>query len=152
MNKSCFDIFPILQTKRLFLRAINSLDVEGIFEVFSDPDVAKYDWFNPIKSYDDAIKIISRYKGEFEEKEEITWGIMLKESNKLIGTCCLGNFVKDARRCKLGYDIMKSEWNKGYATEAIKAIVDFAFNTMDLNRIEAFITPGNDSSINDLEN
>lgn len=45
---------------------------------------------------------------------------------------------------------MKSEWNKGYATEAIKAIVDFAFNTMDLNRIEAFITPGNDSSINVL--
>lgn len=75
---------------------------------------------------------------------------MLKESNKLIGTCCLGNFVKDARRCELGYDIMKSEWNKGYATEAIKAIVDFAFNTMNLNRIEAFITPGNDSSINVL--
>lgn len=43
MNKSCFDIFPILQRKRLFLRAINSLDVEGIFEVFSDPDVANYD-------------------------------------------------------------------------------------------------------------
>lgn len=45
---------------------------------------------------------------------------------------------------------MKLQWNKGYATEAIKAIVDFAFKTMNLNRIEAFITPGNDASVSVL--
>lgn len=147
MNKSCFEAFPVIETERLFLREINPSDVKNISEIFSDAEVAKYDWFYPIKSQDDAMKFISRYSDEFQQQEEITWGIALKENNKLIGICCLGDFVEEARRCEIGYDIMRSQWNKGYASEAIKAIVDFAFKIMDLNRIEAFITPGNDASV-----
>ena len=151
MNKSCFNFFPVIETERLILRQINSLDVEDIFEIFSDAEVAKYEWFTPMKSHEDAMKFISRYRDEFEDEEEITWGIVLKENNKLIGTCCLGDFAEGARRCEIGYDIMQAEWNNGYATEAIKAVVDFAFKTMNLNRIEAFITPGNDASVSVLK-
>lgn len=140
-----------IETKRLILREINENDVEGIFRVFSDPEVAKYDWFRPIESKDDAIKFIKRYKEEFEAGEEITWGIELRDTKELIGICCLGNFDNGARRAEIGYDLVHDKWNKGYATEAVEATVKFGLSQMNLNRIEAFITPGNYASVKVLE-
>lgn len=140
-----------IETKRLILREINENDVEGIFKVFSDPQVAKYDWFRPIESKDDAIKFIKRYKEEFEAGEEITWGIELRDTKELIGICCLGNFDNGARRAEIEYDLVHDKWNKGYATEAVEAMVKFGLSQMNLNRIEAFITPGNDASLKVLE-
>jgi ribosomal-protein-alanine N-acetyltransferase len=140
-----------IETKRLVLREINESDVEGIYKVFSDPEVAKYDWFRPIVSKDDAIKFIKRYKEEFQAGEEITWGIELKDTKELIGICCLGDFDDGSRRAEIGYDIVQDKWNNGYATEAVEAIVKFGLREIDLNRIEAFITPGNDASVRVLE-
>jgi len=146
------DKIEILKTERLILREIVDEDVNEIFEIFSDEDVAKYDWFVPIKDTNTALKFIQRYKEEFDDKEEMTWGIALKETNKLIGICCLGDFELDSRRAEIGYDIKKTEWNKGYATESVKAITEYGFNKLNLNRIEAFITPGNDASVKVLKN
>lgn len=151
MSKEWFENINTLETERTILREVNEGDVEEIYEIFSNPNVAKYDWFHPIKNKEEALKFIERYKEEFEEQEEITWGIALKENNKLIGICCLGDFDVNARRAEIGYDLIESHWNKGYATEAIKKIVEFGLKEMNLNRIEAFITPGNDSSVRVLE-
>lgn len=100
-----------------------------------------------MKSTKEVLRFIQRYKDELEEEEEITWGITLKENNKLIGTCCLGDFDEGARRAEVGYAIIRSEWGKGYATDAVRAVVRYGFENMQLNRIEATITPGNDPSI-----
>jgi ribosomal-protein-alanine N-acetyltransferase len=97
------------------------------------------------------MKFIERYNKELEENEEITWGIILKGTNKLIGTCCLGDFDEGARRAEIGYDITQGEWSKGYATEALEVVINFGFNIMNLNRIEATITPGNDASVRVLK-
>lgn len=142
-----FNAFPKLETERLILRQVTQEDADQLYEILCDPEVAKYDYFYPVKSKDEVIKFIERYKQELEENEEITWGIILKETNKLIGTCCIGDFNEGARRAEIGYDIAQVEWGKGYATEAIKEIVAFGFNVMNLNRIEATITPGNNASV-----
>lgn len=78
-------------------------------------------------------------------------GIFLKDNDVLIGTCCLGDFNEGAMRSEIGYSILRSEWGKGYATEAVNEIVRFGFEVMGLNRIEATITPGNDASVRVLE-
>ena len=145
------DKIETIKTERLILREIVNDDVKEIFEIFSDEDVTKYDWFVPIKDTNTALKFIQHYKEEFDNKEEITWGIALKETNELIGICCLGDFELDSRRAEIGYDIKKTEWNKGYATEALKAVVLYGLCNMNLNRIEAFITPGNDASVKVLK-
>lgn len=146
-----FSPFPILETTRLIMRRVDNEDLDQLYKLLSDPEVAKYDYFYPVKSTKEAIKFIERYKEELEDKEEITWGIVQKETNKLIGTCCLGDFEEGARRSEIGYSVIQSEWGKGYATEAIKAVIDFGFNNMNLNRIEATITPGNDASVKVLK-
>ncbi|MBU3144515.1 GNAT family N-acetyltransferase [Clostridium sp. CF012] len=151
INKSCFDIFPELESERLIYREVTSADVEDIFKIYSDPEVAKYDWYKPIATKDDAITIINRYRREFQDKEEITWGVAKKSDNKIIGYCCLGTFDDDSIRSEIGYGFNRDEWNKGYATEAIKVIVKFGFESMSFNRIEAEVTLGNDASVKALK-
>ena len=150
INKSCVP-FPKLETERLILRQVNEKDVKQIYEILSNVEVAKYEYFYPVKSKEEAMEFIERYKQNLEDEEEITWGIILKETNKLIGTCCLGDFNVGARRAEIGYNIAQAEWNKGYATEALAAVIGFGFDNINLNRIEATITPGNNASVKVLK-
>lgn len=151
MINKCFVPFPRLETERLILREVEEEDMEQLYEMLSDAEVAKFDYFYPVGSKAEAIKFIERYKNELKENEEITWGIILKETNKLIGTCCLGDFDEGARRAEIGYDIAQAKWGKGYATESLEAVINFGFNVMNLNRIEATITPGNNASVKVLQ-
>lgn len=151
INMKIIDEFPTIYGKRIKLDRIRIENAEELYDILSDPDVAEYDWFEPIDTLEKAEKFIKHYQGEFEDKEEITWGIFNKIDGKLVGICNLGDFVESSRRGEVGYDIKKSEWNKGYATEAIKMLVKFALCDMNLNRVEAFITPGNDGSVRVLE-
>jgi len=151
INKSCFNIFPELESERVIYREVTPEDVEDIFKIYSDPEVAKYDWYKPIATKDDALSIINRYWKEFKNKEELTWGVARKYDNKIIGYCCLGSFNDDSRRSEIGYGFNHDEWNKGYATEAIKVLVKFGFDIMNFNRIEATVTLGNDASVKALK-
>ncbi|BCN29825.1 GNAT family N-acetyltransferase [Anaeromicropila herbilytica] len=151
MVKECFNKIEVLHTNRLVLTEVKESDINEIFKIFSNPEVAKYDWFRPINSKEEAMKFIHRYMDEYDNEEEITWGIRLKETNELIGICCLGDFDEEARRAEIGYDLVSDRWNSGFATEALEAIVHYGLKVMNLNRIEAFITPGNDASVRVLE-
>lgn len=140
-----------LDGEKIYLREIVADDKQAIFDIFKDESVARYEWFEPTKTIDEAMKFINNYEDEFNDKVEITWGIIETENNRLVGICCLGDFESKARRAEIGYDINKDCWGKGFATEAVKIVSSYGFNKMNLNRIEAFITPGNDSSVRVLE-
>ncbi|MBZ9637412.1 GNAT family N-acetyltransferase [Clostridium sp. FP1] len=151
INKSYFDIFPELESERVIYREVTLEDVEDIFKIYSDPQVAKYDWYKPMATKEDALSKINQYKEEFQNKEEITWGIARKNDDKIIGYCCFFAFDNDSRRSEIGYGFNRDEWNKGYATEAIKILVKFGFEVMNLNRVEATVTLGNDASVKALK-
>jgi ribosomal-protein-alanine N-acetyltransferase len=57
----------------------------------------------------------------------------------------------DNLKAEIGYDLAKSSWGKGYATEAVSSLVDHAFSSLKLNRVEAKVDPENVSSIKLLE-
>lgn len=151
MIKFEFEPFPELSTERLNLIQITKQHVGDLYELLGNPNVAEYDYFYPVESIEHVNKFIDRYESELKDESEITWGICLKTTGELIGTCCLGNFDEMAKRSEIGYAIKEKKWNKGYATEALKCILDYGFNHIQLNRIEATITPGNDSSVRVLE-
>jgi [ribosomal protein S5]-alanine N-acetyltransferase len=105
INKE-FNPFPMLETTRLILKKVDTEHLDQLFELLSNPEVAKFDYFYPVTSIKEVIKFIDRYREEVEKSEEITWAIVLKETNKLIGTCCLGDFDEYARRSEIGYSII----------------------------------------------
>lgn len=75
------------------------------------------------------------------------WDLIEKSSENVIGNCGYHNCQTIHKRAELGYILHEKFKGKGYMTEALKCIIDFGFNKMELNRIEAFISPDNLSSI-----
>lgn len=75
----------------------------------------------------------------------------MKGSNKIIGSCGFNSFDVDNASAEIGYDLTKACWGNGYAQEGILALIDYAFTTLNLNRIEAKIEPGNINSIKVVE-
>ena len=132
-----FDDLPSLKTNRIILRRLTLEDVNDVFEYACEPEVAIYTLWEHHKSIDDTLTFLSFMVKKYEEKQVADWGIVLKESNKLIGT---GGFMwwspKNAS-AEVGYALSKKYWNQGIMTEALNEIVKFGFDKMKLNRIEA---------------
>lgn len=142
-----FREFPLIETDRLRLREVTSQDLQQLYKLLANPKVAEYDYFYPVETEDEAMDFIKRYERERLVGEEMTWGIALKDTDQLIGTCCLGDFELSAKRAEVGYAILEEEWCKGYGSEAVEAICTYGFKTIGLNRIEAMITPENEGSV-----
>lgn len=132
--------FPKLETKRLLLRQITFADTETLFRYWSDDEVTKYmniESFQNPKQAEDIIRLLNNL---FEQKEAIRWGIVQKEDDRLIGTCGYNSWLKDqAFRGEIGYELGHAYWGKGFMQEALRAIISYGFEAMNLNRIEAMV-------------
>lgn len=140
------DVFPILETERLTLRQVTQEDADNLLVYLSDVDVMKYYGLEPFKSINDAFDEISWYQSIFEKGTGIRWGITLKEQDEIIGSCGFFNKVAQHHRAEIGFELSKEHWGKGIASEAIKTVLYYGFEQMDLQRIEALIEPPNITS------
>lgn len=129
--------FPVLETDRLKLRKLTSEDAEDIFEYACDSEVAYFLIWEPHKSVNDSLEFIKFTENEFESNSSIIWGIELKGDNKIIGTIDLRGFTNSHRCGDVGYAISQKCWGHGIVSEAFKALIDFGFGKLNLNRIEA---------------
>ena len=139
------DTFPILHSERLSFIKIEQKHLANLYELFGNSNVTKYYNLKTFENEEDGQKFIDWYQSRFEEKLAIRWGIALKNSTNIIGTIGFNNFSKN-HRANIGYDLQEKYWNKGYTTEALKSIVDFGFNNLEINRIEAEVMTGNSAS------
>ncbi|PGL68865.1 GNAT family protein [Bacillus sp. AFS055030] len=138
--------FPILETERLSLMQITQKNVDEVFSIFSNKELMKFYGMDPFTEKDQAVKMIDSFQTRFENQQGMRFGIVEKESKKLIGTIGLNNLVLHARRTEIGYDLLPEYWRKGYMSEAIKEITSYCFNQLGLYRIGAIIFPDNTAS------
>jgi ribosomal-protein-alanine N-acetyltransferase len=75
----------------------------------------------------------------------------LSDKNVLIGTICLFSFSDETDKCEIGYELLTNFQGQGIMTEAVEKVIDFAFNTIKVQKIEAFFHIDNQSSIKLLE-
>lgn len=139
------ETFPTLQTDRLDLVEIGPEHLIDVFKLFSDNKVTQFYNIVTLREETEAQKYVDWYISRFAERAGIRWGICLRGHSGLIGTAGFNNFKKQ-HRANLGYDVRAEFWNKGYATEALKAIINFGFSELDINRIEAEVMQGNTAS------
>ena len=139
------DTFPILYTERLQLIEITQAHLGDLFKLFGDSRVTQFYNVVTLTKEEEAQKYIDWFRNRFEGKAGIRWGISLKGESRIIGTLGFNNFAKN-HRANLGYDLKADFWNKGYATEALKAVIEFGFNDLNINRIEAEVMQGNTAS------
>ncbi len=142
--------FPEIETKRLVLTEIQPDDVAAIFDLFSNKLVVEYYDLEAFIAVEQARDLISIFRSRYETSTGIRWAIRLKSSGKIVGTCGFNSWSSKMRNAVLGYDLMPRFWGKGYASEAVRAMIQAAFAGMlpcgRLNRIQADTVPGNHAS------
>lgn len=138
--------FPVIETDRLILRQVTPDDAESVLKYLSDKEVMKYYGLEPFDSINEALDEISWYKSIFEKKTGIRWGITIKNQNEVIGSCGFLNRVPKHNRSEIGFELSKDYWGQGIASEALKAVCQYGFEQLNLQRIEALIEPPNLSS------
>ncbi len=144
-NKFNFKPFPILNTERLVLRKLGKNDTKEIFFLRSNEIVIQYIEKEPLQSVDEATLFIHKINQFINNNESITWGIEL--DNKMIGTICLWNFSPDNTIADIGYDLHPNFHQQGIMSEAIKKVLDFGFNVLGFEHIEAYTHQKNIASI-----
>jgi ribosomal-protein-alanine N-acetyltransferase len=144
--KDAFITFPKLETERFILRELRSDDAKEYYSYFSDHEVTKYWGYKGPKNIETASKTFTRFQNAFTRKEMITWGIATKDDDKIIGTCILNDFIR-ASMVNLSYNLSRDYWRKGIMTEVLKTIIPYAFNVLEMNRIQAKVMPENNLSV-----
>ena len=142
---------PVITTPRIVLRWISEDDVDGLYGVFSDPQVMRYWSSGPLASREAAAALQLEIADGNEKETMFKWGLALRESNLVIGTTTLFNLSLDNGRAEIGYAMSRAHWGNGYMNEALSALVWHAFEVMNLRRLEADVDPRNTASIRTLE-
>ena len=146
--------FPEIKTERLILRKIEESDSEVILFLRSDKTINKFidrPENRKTKNISDAINHIKKLNTETENNKSISWGIMLKSDPKIIGTICLWNFSENNKIAEVGYDLNPIFQRKGIMSEALNKVINFGFNELGLDNIEANTHIQNENSKKLLE-
>lgn len=138
--------FPTISTERLVLRQLDHHDAPAMMALFGDERVLRFLDYPPVDTHQKAVDMIDWLNREYEVKCEPQWGISLKDGGVLIGMCGLYGWEIRSRHIDLGYHLLPAEWGRGYATEAARAMIRWAFENLDIHRIQADITEGNIAS------
>lgn len=135
-----------LETERLILKEINESHVEDILRIRSNELINQYVKRNSPKTNYDALEFILSIRKRTQDKEIIFWGISYKDQKNLIGTICLWRFSEDRQTVEVGYELLPDYHKKGIMSEALKSVLNFGFNDLNLQEILAFTNHQNESS------
>lgn len=141
-----FTPFPILETPRLRLRQITEEDVPEIFAMRSDKELMRYIDRPLAQTEDDARELLGRINTALEQNNGINWGICLKNDNTLKGVISFWRLDKENYRGETGYMLKSEVQGKGLMKEALAAVLQYGFFTMNLHSVEANINPANKAS------
>ena len=137
----------IFETERLILREFDFADAEGLIEILSDPLVMKFSSMGPIcgeQLKQNLALCINKYK----ETGAGFWAVIEKASGELIGRIGLPYLEMEGEKfVEVAYRLRRKSWRKGYATEAAKGCVTFAFEALGQSFVRALIDPENASAI-----
>ena len=151
MLNKIFTSFPILTTERLTLRQLVITDEQEIFTLRSDSEINKYLDRQISNTIDEARNFINTVNENINKNDSLYWAITLSDKNILIGTICLFAFSDENYKCEIGYELLTNFQGQGIMKEAAEKVIDYAFNTIKVRKIEAFFHRDNQSSIKLLE-
>jgi RimJ/RimL family protein N-acetyltransferase len=140
-------------TERTKLRRIELSDLNAIHKLHILPETDKYNTLGIPKNREETKSIIKPWIEDnfLSEIKNYTFAIVQRETDEFIGLFGLKLGSEKYKRAEVWYKIHRNFWNKGYATETLKAVISFGFNTLKLHRIQAGCAVENLASIKVLE-
>jgi ribosomal-protein-alanine N-acetyltransferase len=142
---------PLLNSKNLVLRIAGADDVESIHRLLSLPESNIYNTAAIPADIQASGELLKGWLEAYQRQELYPFAIELKGGKELVGLISLRPGKKHYRRAEVSYKIFPEHWNKGYATNALKALIQFGFEDLGLHRIEAGCAVENIGSVKVLE-
>ena len=142
----------IIETKRLVLRRFETSDIPSVLENWLGDPLVQHDYGEKAcTSIVEAERVINNWIGRYGDLEFYRWSIILKENGESIGQ--IAYYLVDSKNHKVDveYCIGQSYWGNGYAPEALRAVIDYGLEQMQLNRVQGFHRRKNASSGRVLE-
>ena len=136
----------VLETQRLRLRHFVADDVAALEAVLGDPIAMK--WYPAPYDHEGVRTWIEKNISRYERDGHGLWAMILKSSGELIGDCgCTLQEVEGREHVEIGYHVRRNLWGNGYAAEAARACMDYAFTRLGRQRVISIIRPENHNSI-----
>ena len=132
----------VLESERLVLRRLRPDDVDAIFAVIGDPETMKY-YAQPL-TRDDAQRWVNRSLERYRTDGYGLFAVVLKSTGEVIGNCgVVRQEVEGESMLEVGYHFRRDHWGHGYATEAARACMKYAFRQLAAETVVSFILPEN---------
>ena len=135
-----------LVTPRLYLRVPTEADTYGLLALYGDREVMRH-WSHPVWTCPaQARAAIAEAQTDRARGSALYLVIISRSDDGLAGSCALFDIHPQHRRATLGYLLALPYWGQGLAGEAVRALLAYGFDVLDLARIEAEVVPGNEAS------
>lgn len=137
-----------IETDRLILRRYVIEDADAMYKNWaSDSEVTKFLTWQPHSSVEVSRGIIENWLKEYSDDKYYQWAIVLKDNgNEPIGDISVVHMKEDISMVHIGYCLGRAWWRRGIMSEALKAVTDFMFDTVEVNRVESRHDPMNPNS------
>ena len=136
-----------LETERLILRRFVIEDAAAMYKNWaSDADVTKFLSWPTHTSQEISEYVITDWVKKYGDEKYYQWAIVLKATGEPIGSIAVVSMNENISMVHIGYCIGKKWWHQGITSEALKAVVDFSFDEVGANRVEAYHDPHNPNS------
>lgn len=136
-ERAWFCHLPRLETRDLVLRPVARGDVQDIFAYASDPEVARFVLWDPHTSLSDTRAYIRYLRRLYREGLPSSWVMELKSTGKVVGSIGFVWYSPVNKSAELGYSLARPCWNRGLATQALRAVSRAVFSALPVNRLEA---------------
>jgi [ribosomal protein S5]-alanine N-acetyltransferase len=146
-----FTPFPFLTTENYALRNLMPADEQEIFALRSSDEINRYLDRPKANTLDDARNFINKITNGVAENEAIFWVVAPKGESRFLGTICLWKISREETKAEIGYELLPENHGKGIMQEVIPRVIQFGFEEMRLQTIEAELSPRNLKSIRLLE-
>ena len=146
-----WESLPTIEASRIRLRWISDKDTDAFYAIYSNPEVMRYWSTPPLADREAAANLVKKIQEDWKRRLILKWGIALRTDDQLIGSITLFNLDFNHRRAEIGYALGREFWGQGYMNEALIALLKYAFEDLNLHRIEADVDPRNTASIKTVE-
>lgn len=137
----------IIETSRLILRPFTMEDAQAMYHNWaSDPEVTKYLMWPTHESVEVSCQVLTDWVSHYPEEHYYQWAIVPKEFGEPIGSIAVVHFHDRIGKAEVGYCIGKAWWHQGIMAEALESVIQFLFEEVGFNRVEACHDPNNPNS------
>ena len=132
-----FSHLPKLETERLILRPLKMSDARDMYAYAKDTEVSRHVLWDAHRNIWDSRQFLRAAIRQYRWGKPGSFAITLRESGRMIGTIGFMWVNYEYKSAEVGYSLSREYWNRGIMTEALRQVVEFGFQELRLNRIEA---------------